>query len=245
MADENAPGQMSPNDTSSRFNAIAFQIKQHIAQNVTTMKPVRVVAVYGPDGEAIDENSLNPAAIGYVDVQPVVKQMNAAGETMDHGIISRIPYVRAQGGKVAFVTDPQVGDVGSMVCSDRDMSALKANRGEDSTPGSHRTFDPADGVYVGAFTGKDAPEAFIYWRKDHWLISPDKGVTYLAIRPGEIVLWSKKLVLHGEELATLDAGGTGYEYMPSAIDDYTQGVTPTPHPPNPPAVPKAEAAKEK
>lgn len=239
---EQDKGQMSPNDTSSQFNATAFQIKQWVQANVSTMKPVKVVAVYGPDGGELDGSAVT--AIGYVDVQPLTKQMNSTGETMGHGIISRVPYVRAQGGKVAIVIDPKVGDVGHIVCADRDMSAVKANRGAESNPGSHRAFDPADGVFQGCFTGEDAPEAYIFWKEDHWLITPDQGETYIAIRPGEIVLWAKKVIVHGDELASFDAYGTGFEYRPAQIDNYTAGASTSSHPINPPAVPAAEAAEE-
>lgn len=244
MSEDAQPGQIGPENTTNRYNSTAAQIKLWAQQNISTMKPVKVVKVYNSDGDEVTENK-TPSPIGYVDVQPVVRQMNAQGDTQDHGIIPRVPYVRSTGGKVAIIMDPKEGDIGMLVCADRDMSAVKANRGDMSQPGSFRTFDPADGVFVGSFTGPDAPEAYIYWKgDDHWLITPDKGKTYITIRPGEIEIWADKVALHGVSVASIDAGGTGIEYRPSQIDDYTQGVPKNNHSPHPPAVPNAEDLEE-
>ena len=46
-----------------------------------------------------------------------------------------------------------------------------------------------------------------------------------------------KLILHGDNEATFDAGGTGFKYTPALIDTYTDGVTVNDHNPNPPEIP--------
>lgn len=243
--DKASPGQLSPKDWTSPGNASAAQIRLWLQSNVSTMKPVKVVAVYGPDKGALDRSK--PSGIGYVDVQPLVRQMNSDGDTQAHGIIQKVPYLRSTGGKAAFIIDPKEGDIGQLVCADRDISSVKNNRGAESPPGSRRMFDPADGVYQGTFTGSDAaPDAYIFWKDDnHWLITPDAGATYIAIRPGEIAIFAKKIAVHAEDVLSLDVDGLGSESRPGTPDTYGDGVTGGHFPPHIPAVPNAEALKEK
>ena len=120
------------------FNSLAFMMERALAR-ISTMKMVKVVAV---------KNAGEVAAVGMVDVQPLVKQQDGLGNATSHGTIFGVPYFRVQGGKNAVIIDPQVGDIGMMVCADRDSSAVKDAKAE-ANPGSFRTYDAADGVYVG------------------------------------------------------------------------------------------------
>lgn len=150
MTDQSYFGQQGTFDDLSDFNVREFHIRQLVAQ-VRTAIPVKVVAVHGG----------GVAAPPTVDVQPLINQIDGDGNQTPHGIINNIPVARNQGGGNAIIIDPQVNDVGHMVIGDRDASALKANAGARSNPGSFRMHDLADGVYHGAILNPANPDQYI------------------------------------------------------------------------------------
>lgn len=132
-------GAQELNASSSEFNAQSFLIQSALAR-VRTMTVVKVVGVTNAGGLA---------ATGFVDIQPLVNQVDGAGNAVPHGTIFKCPYIRMQGGANAIILDPQVGDIGWAGFADRDISSVTANQAQ-SNPGSRRMFDMADGVYIGA-----------------------------------------------------------------------------------------------
>lgn len=130
-------GQQTPYDTTDPLAEITFIVRQMISQ-LSTMKLVQVKAVHG--------GGLAPA--GTVDVLPLVQQIDGNGNAQPHGIVPGLPWSRMQGGSNAIICDPVVGDIGYVIAADRDISSVKANL-KQSTPGSLRRFDIADGIYVG------------------------------------------------------------------------------------------------
>lgn len=96
---------------------------------------------------------------GTVNVQPLVSQVDGAGNSYPHSIIQGMPYITLCGGSNAVVMTPVVGDIGLAVFAHSDTSAARANR-KPSPPGSGRRFDWADGVYLGGLIGA-APTQFI------------------------------------------------------------------------------------
>lgn len=84
-----------------------------------------------------------------VDVLPLVNQIDGQGNRTAHGTIYGLPVVRIQGGTGGIIADPVAGDVGYVLAADRDISAVKANVGKQSNPGSFRRYDMADAVYLG------------------------------------------------------------------------------------------------
>ncbi|MBO1326043.1 baseplate assembly protein [Acetobacter sp. TBRC 12305] len=116
-----------------------------------TPLPVQVRAVNGG----------GVAAVGFVDVQPMVHQQDGAGRPVPHGIIHNVPYIRLQGGSCAIICDPCVGDIGYILISGRDISNVKATRAA-SAPGSFRQHDMADAVYLGGLLNA-APTEYIGW----------------------------------------------------------------------------------
>jgi hypothetical protein len=93
-------------------------------------------------------NAGGVSAVGFVDVQPMVNQVDANGNSLAHGIIHQLPYFRLQGGTNAVILDPQVGDIGLAVICSSDISAVKATKAA-ANPGSSRRNDLADGIYIG------------------------------------------------------------------------------------------------
>ncbi len=128
------------------FNQDQFQIEQALSK-ARTATPVKVIAVHGGG------TSTPPT----VDVQPVINMVDGVGNITPHTTIFGIPVHRYQGGGNAFICDPQPGDLGLMVVSDRDMSALKAQPGSNAPPGSRRQHNLSDGVYYGVILGGGNP----------------------------------------------------------------------------------------
>ena len=126
---------------SSDFGSEANDLRYFVAALLSTVRttgPVKVLSV---------TNSGGVSPIGYVNVQPLVGQVDGLGNIVPHATIYNVPYMRVQGGANAVILDPQVGDVGLAAFCDRDISAVKASGGA-SGPGSRRKFDMSDAVYL-------------------------------------------------------------------------------------------------
>ncbi|CUJ00207.1 Mu-like prophage protein gp45 [Achromobacter aegrifaciens] len=131
-------GQARPAEGGDEYGAMMFVIGQALAR-LSTSTVVRVVAVTNAGGLA---------PVGFVDVQPLVNQLDGAGNAVPHGVLHHLPYFRLQGGTDAVILDPKVGDLGIAVFASRDISAVKASKAQ-ANPGSWRSYDMADGLYVG------------------------------------------------------------------------------------------------
>jgi hypothetical protein len=114
--------------------------------------------------------------VGYVDVQPLVGQLDGAGRVIDHAPIYNCRYQRVQGGANAVILDPQVGDVGLAVFCERDITGIKKS-GAKGPPGSLRKFSMADAVYCLSVVTKK-PAQYIQFN--------DQGITVHS--PSAIVI---------------------------------------------------------
>jgi hypothetical protein len=198
MADKEAgyPGQQPADAHGSESNTMAFGAEQALGRMWTT-KIVEVTKVTNSDGEV--------KASGFVDVRPLVRQMDGGGNTEPHGTIFRLPYVRSQGGKNAVINDPKVGDKGVAVFCDRDSSAVIDSKGE-ANPGSYRRFDPADGIYVGSMINED-PEQYLSF-KDDGITQEDKHGNTIVMN-GDALRIEDKL---GNKIVLDDKGITLHPY---------------------------------
>lgn len=142
MSDGAYPGFARIPSAGGDFNELEFVFAQ-LASRMATSQPVLVKAV----------------ASGTVDVQPMVAQIDGAGNATLHGVIHNVPVMRIQGGSNAFIVTPVVGDIGLAVIASRDISSVKANRAP-SNPGSRRRFDWADAVYMPGMLNL-MPEQFV------------------------------------------------------------------------------------
>jgi phage baseplate assembly protein gpV len=131
-------GYQQPNSGATEFDAHAFVIKSIIGKLATTAV-VQVIAV---------TNSGGVSPVGFVDVQPMVNQMDGAGNPTPHATIHNMPYVRLQGGTNAIIMDPAVDDIGVAVFCSRDISQVKRTKAI-SNPGTEARFDWADGIFIG------------------------------------------------------------------------------------------------
>lgn len=142
-------GQANETTGSEEFNAFSFLVSQILNSKWTiTVCQVKAVMGGGPT-----------AAPAMVNVQPMVNQVDGQGQATAHGVINNIPVFRMQGGTSAIVADPSVGDIGLLACASRDISTVKSTQAA-ANPGSGRTFDPSDGLYIGGFLNK-APTQYI------------------------------------------------------------------------------------
>lgn len=131
-------GVNNPGDGVGESSAIMFMVKQALSRvNTTTL--VKIVAV---------TNSGGLSQVGFVDVQPLVNQVDGANNAMPHGVLRHLPYFRLQGGANAIIIDPQVGDIGIAVFASRDISTVAAIKAQ-ANPGSWRSLSMADGLYLG------------------------------------------------------------------------------------------------
>ncbi len=133
-------GQATPADDLGDFNAMHFLVTQ-ILNGANTATLVQVVAC---------TNSGGLSEVGFVDVHPLVNQLDGYGHPVPHGTIYHIPYFRLQGGTNAVILDPQIGDIGIAIFADHDISTAATNAAQ-ANPGSARRFDMADGMYLGGF----------------------------------------------------------------------------------------------
>lgn len=156
-------GQQNPNSTASGFNLQQFMMRQ-VLNEANTATLVRIVSV-------TNDGDLSP--VGFVDVQPLVNQVDGYGNAEPHGVVHGLPYSRMQGGANAIILDPQVGDIGMAVFADHDISSVKANKGA-ANPGSGRRFDMADGMYIGGFLN-GAPTQYVQFNAAGVnIVSPQK-----------------------------------------------------------------------
>lgn len=131
-------GQQKPQSTWGEFNNLAFMVQQALAK-MQTATLVRIESCTNAGG-------LSP--VGYVDVTPLVNQLDGQGNPTPHVTIYNVPYFRLQGGANGIIIDPQKGDIGVAVFASRDISQVKTTK-KQGNPGSHRQYSFADGMYLG------------------------------------------------------------------------------------------------
>jgi hypothetical protein len=177
---EGYAGLMGPYAQGNEFNATSFLIKTLIGK-MATATLVQVVNV-------TNEGDVSP--VGFVDVHPMVAQINGKGIPTPHGVIYGLPYMRLQGGANAVILDPQVGDIGVAVFCAQDISKVKATKA-DATPGSRRRFDLADGIYFGGVLN-GTPTQYVRFDTD--------GITLVS--PTKVRVDAPTLEVHGDITAT-------------------------------------------
>lgn len=147
-------GQFS--DTTSELNRTDFIVRQ-VLNRMATATLVLVKAV----------------GTGTVDIQPMVAQLDGAGNAVEHGTIHNVPFFMPRAGASAIVMTPAVGDIGLAVFCHNDISSVKKNKAP-SNPGSRRRFDWADALYLGGFLGA-TPTQFVKLDADGITITSASG----------------------------------------------------------------------
>lgn len=138
----------------TQLNQLDFLIKV-LQREMNTAQVVRVMSV-----EAGDTN-----AAGYVDVKPLVAQIDAWGNSLPMAVIHHLPYFRLQAGRAGVVIDPVPGDIGIAVTAQNDSSNVEQGQADTVQPNSWRKFDQADGFYIGGFLNT-AVDTFVRFAQD-------------------------------------------------------------------------------
>ena len=225
QSSDNIPnGFFSPQTNTGQWNVTNFQIQQSLAKMQTSI-PVLVVACTNDGGVS---------QVGFVDVVPMVNQVDAAGNPIRHTTIFNVPYSRIQGGQNAIIIDPAIGDIGIALFASRDISKIKNTR-QSGNPGSARQFSFSDAMYVGGMLN-GAPTQYIQFSSDGIVInSPTK--TQMVVGDNTMTLDSEQwnATVAGQTL-TLSAEGLwhngvniGYQHKHTGVTTGS-GITGNPQP---------------
>ena len=145
MADKNTvKGMENINSFSSDYNALAFIIQQAIRQQVNTAIVVKVVGV----------------SAGYVDVLPMITQIDGFNEAVAPTTLYHLPYFRYHSGICAVKIDPVVGDLGLAVFAQKDCSSVTQGTTEPQKPASFRENTMGNGFYIGGFLNQE-PSCYV------------------------------------------------------------------------------------
>jgi hypothetical protein len=192
-ANSSYAGTQRPGSGNDPLNAQAFLIEQML-NRAWTATLVKVMAVTNAGG-------VSP--VGFVDILPLVAQIDGAGHATPHGTIFHIPYFRMQGGANAIILDPQVGDLGIAVFAAQDISSVKATKAA-ANPGSRRKFDPADAIYIGGVLN-DVPTQYVAFSASGIAIVSAANVS-IAAAAGTVTVTSSHVNLIS---ADVNLGATG------------------------------------
>jgi len=195
-ASPQAAGQQLLTTTHDEYNALVFVISQYLTK-VQTATLVKVVACTNDGGVT---------AVGSVDVQPLVNMKAGDGTIVPHGQIFGLPYLRIQGGANALILDPQPGDIGIAVFASRDISSVKANKAQ-ANPGSFRTFDWADGLYLGGVLN-GVPTQFVEFATGGITIT---SPTKITLNAPEVDIEASTSVTINSPAITIEGGGTSVD----------------------------------
>lgn len=147
---EPVKGARKLSSANSPVNAISFLVERMLAGTLNTCTLVRV--------DEVDKVAC------LVVVTPLVPQIDGEGNTLPPQPIYDVPYSRVQGGVAALIIDPVQGDIGIALFAQRDISTVKLTKSAGQ-PGSMRTFDQGDALYVGWVLNK-APTVFLELTQD-------------------------------------------------------------------------------
>ena len=218
-------GQAQPEDFSGEYNSLLFIIRQVLNRsNVSAL--CKVTAVTGG----------GVATTGYVDLQPLLNQVDGYGNALPQGVLHNVPFFRLQSGGSAIIIDPVVGDIGVAVFSDRDISNIKAQHkagniaqvvSTGALPESRRRFDVADGMFFCGFFNA-TPTQFIQFKTDGIVVTTNQKITVNATGGDVSITASGAVKLNATGNIELAAGGG----TPKGIvqGDCVCAYTGSPHP---------------
>jgi hypothetical protein len=176
-------GAQDAGSTGNEHNTRQFQIDVTQAQQ-RTKTPVTVVrAPYDADGNDIPAGTAG--AIGFIDVHPLVNQVDGNGNATPHGIVYRVPYHRYQSGSGAFISDPVKGDIGDFIIDDRDPSTVN-NTSAQGNPGSGLKSSLSNGTYHGQ-TRAGAPNQHFAWLEEGFDMKDAFGNTLVGTSAGVLI----------------------------------------------------------
>lgn len=162
----------TPETSGHEFNRWQFMVSQYLKSNVHTALPVKVKEVY-PTPPGIPEKD----RIGFVDVELAIEQVDNEEELIETKPLWNLPYSRIQGGHCGLVIDPEPDDWGWALFCERDISKWKRSL-EKCMPDTMRTYDQADGIYLGGILNKK-PKLYVQIHPELGIVieTDDKNLT--------------------------------------------------------------------
>ena len=136
-----------PQDVATDANAQAFMMQKMLMNNAF----ITLAMVAEVNGETLA-------------VKPMIDGFTGAGDRIPKTIIYGVPVWRLQRGASAVIMPPIVGDIGLIAICDRDISGVKATK-ENSLPGSNRTHNYADAIYLGGVLNAE-PSQYVKFSND-------------------------------------------------------------------------------
>ena len=187
MSDTVVKGQKKPNTAGSEYNTLQFMIQQALRGQIHTAIPVKVQAVNGL----------------FVDVLPLVSQIDGFGEAVEPTTIFHLPVFRYHAGVAAVIVNPVVGDIGLAVFAQADSSNVQTGTDKPQQPGSFRRFSMSDGFYFGSF---HPPSPSVYIE-----ITQDGKVNIIA--PTSVNITSPSITASGNITVAGDANIGGISFL--------------------------------
>lgn len=154
---------VKPQDTSSDAGLQAFLFQRMLMSNAFI-----TIALVTEVSESGDQ----------VSVKPMVEGFTGSGDRIPKTEIYGVPVWRLQRGASAVIMPPVVGDIGMIAICDRDISGIKATK-ESSMPGSSRTHNYADAIYLGGVLNA-SPSQYVRFRDDGIDVVSPLAVTITA-----------------------------------------------------------------
>lgn len=99
-----------------------------------------------------------------LDVIPLVSGFSADGSRIDNTPVFNVPVWRLQRGASAVIMDPVEGDIGLMLCCDRDITKVRKEK-KESLPASMRVHSKSDGIYLGGLLNAE-PTQYVKFSND-------------------------------------------------------------------------------
>lgn len=99
-----------------------------------------------------------------LDVMPLVSGFSADGSRVDNSPVFNVPVWRLQRGASAVIMDPIEGDIGLMLCCDRDITKARDEK-KESLPASKRVHSKSDGIYLGGVLNAE-PSQYVKFAND-------------------------------------------------------------------------------
>jgi hypothetical protein len=181
------------------YNTVQLQINAALAR-VQTLSIVEIQSCSNDGGVA---------PVGTVTVKVLVNLLTGNGQAVQHGDIYQVPYLRVQGGTNAIIIDPVAGDIGLCGFCSRDITNVKNSKAQ-ANPGSARTFDWADAVYIGGMLN-GAPAQYVQFNATGITVMSPFAVAITATTT--VTITAPEIILDGDVsiagTVTQTGGGAG------------------------------------
>lgn len=174
----------SPYDQNNEQLQHEFITKSLINKNINTCDWIKVVAV-----DPIKKT---------VDVTPLVSQLSANKDALEHSIIYDLPYINLQASLATLIITPVVGDMGLCIYAQNDVSGVQASK-DSAPPTSLRTFDYSDGCFIGMISAI-APNPITYIELKDEQIKLLVGNSVITLVDGKITLDSTTVEINASNL---------------------------------------------